>query len=79
MLNFRDWLLESGNELNVEEIIRRSRLRKISSSNLISRASSQAKKVKYLSNGEEKLNALADLLLTIAQIEALSMAIKLDD
>ena len=79
MLTLTEWMEVTDNEIQLDESLSRKGWVKGAAVFLTTRAHAHRNKVKNATNTNAKLDALADLMTTIAHLNTLSIATDLND
>ena len=79
MLTLTEWMELTGNEIQLDESLSRKGWVKGAAVLLTSRAHAHRNRVKNATNTNAKLDALADLMTTVAHLNTLSIATDLND
>jgi hypothetical protein len=79
MLTFSDWIDMTDEQINLDEAVGRKGWVKVAAVALTTRAHGQRTNVKSASGTSAKIDALADLMLTTAHLQTLSIATDLND
>jgi hypothetical protein len=79
MLTFSEWTKATGNQLQITESLSRKGWVKVAALALTTRAHQHRSSVRNATNINMKVDALADLMTTVAHLQTLSIATDLND
>ena len=79
MLTFNEWTNATGNQIQIDENLSRKGWVKVAALSLTTRAHQHRSSVRNATNINAKVDALADLMTTVAHLQTLSIATDLND